>query len=76
MNAVQQAQEQAEHKIKDVSYEVNLGVTEACRGLIIYAVEDSTVAPLKEWYVKYGRCLPQSMMKHLRENSCVKMTTM
>ena len=44
--------------------------------MIIYAVGDSAVAPLKEIYVKYGRCLPQAMMKHLRDKLCVKMKTM
>ena len=53
-----------------------LGVAEACRDLTKYAVGDSAVAPLKKRYVKYGRCSPQAMMKHLRDKSCVKMTTM
>ena len=51
MNAAQRAQEEAEQKRKNVSYEVYSGVAEACRDLIIYAVGDSTVAPLKERYV-------------------------
>ena len=59
-----------------MSYEVYLGVAEAFRDLTIYAVGDSAVAPLKEQYVKYGRFSPQSIMKHLRDNLCVKMTTM
>ena len=76
MNAAKRAQEEAEQKRKNVSYEVYLGVAEACRDFIIYAVSDSAVAPLKEKYVKYGRCSPQTMMKYLREKLCVKMTTM
>ena len=76
MNAAHRAQEEAEHKRKNVSYEVYLGIAEVCRDLIIYAVGDSAVAHLKERYVKYGRCSPQAMMKHLRGKSCVKMTTM
>ena len=76
MNATQRVQEEAEHRRKNVRYEVYLGVAEACRNLIIYAVGDSAVAPLKERYVKYGRRLPQAIMKHLRDKSCVKMTTM
>ena len=76
MNEAQRAQEEAEHKRKNVSYEVYLGFAEACRDLIIYAVADSAVAPLKERYVKYGRCSLQAMMKHLQEKLCVKMTTM
>ena len=76
MNADQWAQEETEHKRKNVSYEVYLCVVEACQDLIIYAVGDSAVAPLKERYVKYGHCSPHAMMKHLRENLCVKMTTM
>ena len=54
MNASQRAQEEAEHRRKNMSYEVYLGVEEACRDLIIYAVGDSSMAPLKERYVKYG----------------------
>ena len=76
MNAAQRAQEEAEHRRNNVSYEVYLGFVEACKEFIIYAVVDSTVAPLKERYVKYGRCLPQAIMKHLGDKSCVKMTTM
>ena len=34
MNAAQRAQEEAEHKRENVSYEVYLGVAEACRDLI------------------------------------------
>ena len=59
-----------------MSYEVYLGLAEACRDLIMYTVGDSAVAPLKERYVKYVRCYPQAMMKHLREKLCVKMTIM
>ena len=59
-----------------MSYEVYLGVAEAFWDLIIYAVRDSAVAPLKERYGKYERCFPQAMMKHLRDKLCVKMTTM
>ena len=76
INASQWAQEEAEHRRKNVSYEVYLGVAEACRDLIIYAVGYTAVAPLNERYVKYGQCSPQAMMKHLRDKSCVKMTTM
>ena len=75
-NTSQRAQEEVEHKRKNVSYDVYLGVAEACRYLIIYAVGDSLVEPLKERYVKYGRCSPQAMMKHLRDKYCVKITTM
>ena len=76
MIAAQRVQEEAEHRRNNVSYEFYLVVAEACQDLIIYAVEYSTVAPLKERYVKYGRCSPQAMMKQLRDKSCVKMTTM
>ena len=65
-NAAQQAQEEAKYKRKNVRYEVYLGVAEACRDLIIYVVGDNAVASLKGRYVKYGRCSPQAMMKHLR----------
>ena len=58
MNAAQRAQEEAEHKRKNVRYEVYLDVAEAFRDLIIYEVGYSAVAPLKERYVKYGRCSP------------------
>ena len=54
INASQQAQEEAEHRRKNVTYEVYLGVAEACQDLIIYAVGDSAVASLKKRDVKYG----------------------
>ena len=76
MNEAQRSQEEAEHRRKNVSYEVCLGVAEACRDVIIYAVGDSAVVPLKERYVKYGRYSPQAIMKHLRNKSCVKTITM
>ena len=47
INAVQRAQEEAEHRRKNVSYKFYLGVAEAYWDLIIYAVGDSAVAPLK-----------------------------
>ena len=59
-----------------MSYKVYLGVADICRDLTIYAVGDSAAAPLKERCVKYGRFSPQAIMKHLRDNLCVKMTTM
>ena len=49
MNAAQRAQEEAEPKRENVSYELYLGVAEACRDLIILAVGDSTVAPLNDF---------------------------
>ena len=67
INAAPRAQEEAAHKRNNVSYEVYLGVAEACRDLIIYAVGESAVAPLNKRYVKYGRCSPQAMMKRLRD---------
>ena len=75
-NAAQREQEEAEHKRKILSYEVYLRIAEACRNLIIYAVGDGAVAPLKERDVKYGRFSPEEMMKHLREKLCVKVKTM
>ena len=47
MNATQRAQEETEHRRNNVSYEFYVGVAEACQDLIIYAVGDSAVAPIK-----------------------------
>ena len=51
------------------------GVCAGTRALIIYAVGEDSVITLKKKYVGYGKISPKQMMKHLRSNISIKITT-
>ena len=51
--AAQQEQLMAEHNILQKSYNDYLGVKEAGKELILYAVEDDALAPLKKLYIGF-----------------------
>lgn len=70
----------AQHKRKNESYEIYLGwsrrqVPHHLIIVIIYAVGDDVLAPLQEDWVEYGNTTCHAMIKHLRDNVCIKMTT-
>ena len=44
----------AQHKIKQKSYSDYLSVEEAGKELILYAVGDNAIAPLKKLYIRFG----------------------
>ena len=65
----------AEHKILQKSYNDYLGVEEAGKELILYAVGDDALAPLKQLYIGFGDTTVLGMIDHLRLKTAIKMTT-
>ncbi len=65
----------AEHKILQKSYNDYLGIEEAGTELILYAVGDNALAPLKKLYIGFGDLTVLKMINHLRLKTAIKMTT-
>ncbi len=65
----------AQHKIKQKSYRDYLNVKEAGKELILYAVGDDAVAPLKKQYICFGNMMALAMIDHLRLKTAIRMTT-
>ena len=61
---------------KAFNRELFLVVCEAAKELIVHAVGDDALASLKERFVKYGNTTPKAMITHLRDTTCIKMTTL
>ena len=73
--AAQREQLVAEHKQLQGSYASYLGVEEAGKELILYAVGDDALAPLKKQYIGFGDSTILTMLDHLRQKTAIKMTT-
>jgi len=73
--AAQREQLVAEHKIKQRSFYDYLSVEEAGKELILYAVGDDAVAPLKKQYIGFGDTTVLQMIDHLRLKTAIRMTT-
>ncbi len=65
----------AEHKILQKSYNDYLGIKEAGKELILYAVGDDALAPLKKLYIGFGDTTVLGMIDHLCLKTVIKMTT-
>ena len=65
----------AEHKILQKSYNDYLGVEEAGKELILYAVGDDALAPLKKLYIGFRDTTVFGMINHLHLKTAIKMTT-
>ncbi len=65
----------AEHKILQKIYNDYLGVEETGKELILYAVGDDALAPLKKLYIGFGEMMVLGMIDHLRLKTAIKMTT-
>jgi hypothetical protein len=65
----------AQHKIEQKSYRDYLSVKEAGEELILYAVGDDAVAPLKKQYIGFGDTTVLQMINHLRLKTAIRMTT-
>jgi hypothetical protein len=74
-SAALQEQHVAEHKILQESYNDYLGVEEAGKELILYAVGNNALAPLKKLYIGFGDSTVLEMINHLRFKTAIKMTT-
>ncbi len=65
----------AQHKIEQKSYRDYLSVEEAGKELILYAVGDDVVAPLKKQYIGFGNTTILQMIDQLRVKMAIRMTT-
>jgi hypothetical protein len=64
----------AQHKIKQKSYRDYLNIEEAGKELILYAVGNDAVAPLKKQYIGLGNTMVLAMINHLRLKMAIRMT--
>jgi hypothetical protein len=64
-----------QHKIKQKSYRDYLNVEEAGKKLILYAVGNDAVAPLKKQYIGFGNTTVLAMIDHLCLKKAIRMTT-
>ncbi len=62
-----------EHKILQKSYNDYLGVKEAGKELILYAVGDNALAPLKKIYIGFGDSTVLEIINHLHLKTAIKM---
>ncbi len=63
------------HKIKQNSYRDYLNVKEAGKELILCAVGDNAVAPLKKQYISFGNTTVLAIIDHLHLKTAIRMTT-
>jgi hypothetical protein len=73
--AAQRKQFVAKHKVLQSSYANYLGVEEAGKELILYAVGHNALAPLKKQYIGFGNTTILLMLDHLRQKTVIRMTT-
>jgi len=64
-----------QHNIEQKSYRDYLSVEEAGKELILYAVGDDAVAPLKKQYIGFGDTTVLQMIDHLRLKTAIRMMT-
>jgi hypothetical protein len=74
-SATLQEQHVAEHKILQKSYNDYLGVKEAGKEPILYAVGGDALAPLKKLYIGFGDLRVLKIIDHLCLKTAIKMTT-
>ena len=72
--AAQRKQLVAELKQLQSNYASYLGVQEAGKELILYAVGDDALAPLMKQYIGFGDSTILTMLDHLRKKTAIKMT--
>jgi hypothetical protein len=65
----------AQHKIKQKSHRDYLNVEEAGKDLILYAIGNNPVAPLKKQYIGFGDTMVLAMINHLCLKTAIRMTT-
>ena len=72
--AANRSQMEAQHKLKNNEYQTYLAIETGTKELIKYAVGDDTLAPLKKRFIEVGDETPQTMIIHLRDKVCLKLT--
>jgi hypothetical protein len=69
-------QQEAEHAIKCNSQADYIAIDATLKQLMLHAMGEDVIAPLKERYVGFGSSTSKAMIKHLRNKTAVKMTTL
>ena len=65
---------EAQHDRKNDKYQTYLGIETGTKELIKYAVGDNTLTPLKKQFIEFGDETPQTMIFHLHDKVCLKLT--
>ena len=65
---------EAQHDQNNDDYQTYLGIETGNKEIIKYAVGDDALAPLKKQFIKFGDEIPQTMIVHLRDKVCLKLT--
>jgi hypothetical protein len=73
--AAQREQFVPKHKVLQSSYANYLGMEEAGKELILYAVGANALAPLKKQYTGFRDTTILSMLDHLRQKTAIRITT-
>ena len=73
--AVREVKEE-EWKRKFTALETFNGACIGVKDLIIHGVGEYAVISIKQQYVKYGAVNLKKMMQHIRDKTCIKMTTL
>jgi hypothetical protein len=73
--AAQHKQFVSKHKVLQSSYANYLGMEEAGKELILYAVGEDALAPLKKQYIGFRDTTILSMLDHLCQKTATRMTT-
>ena len=72
-NAGPLTQLKSQHKAKNYNYEVYVGIDTGAIDLILFAVGDEALSPLRKQYIDFTGGNSHSIMKHLRKNVCLKL---
>ena len=64
-----------QHKVKQKSYYNYLSVEEGGKELILYAIGNDAVTPLKKQYIGFGNTTVLKMIDHLRLKTAIRMMT-
>ncbi len=73
--AAQREQLVTEHKVLQASYADYLGMEEAAKELILYAIGSNALAPLKKQYIGFGDTTVLAMLNHLCLKTAIRMIT-
>ncbi len=64
-----------QHKIKQKSYRDCLNIEEMGNELILYAMDNDAVTPLKKQYIGFGDTTVLAMIDRLHLKTAIRMTT-
>ncbi len=74
-NAAAQPKQFVAEQVLQSSYANYLGMEEAGKEKILYAVGNKALAPLKKQYIRFGDMTILLMLDHLRQKTAIRMTT-